>query len=293
MALAAVALISKTFSKIEAIFSADHASRPSSIAQQALMLKASTFGLERKELRVVVEPSRSLWERAVEAQRCSTGAGESPLGLEADLSRIELIRQKDLEEGKFSRDELVAFTERKSNGLLKFFSSFNAHIPYSYSMKGVPSDPEALLKHYVQQALGLPQGMDALTWLRQCAKGEKGSFMEARALHLCAFLKLLGDGNKAISDDLNLHISQGDPVAINPVPVKSGKLVPPVAVTGSVGQYAMEYEVRGEVVSLNHYNERGESRSLEHYQTSRTATVFVPDANGDVEYVVHRKFDTI
>jgi hypothetical protein len=291
MASAAISVVSQVLSKVQTMLGAGIASRPSSIAQKALASKAPVLGLEKKELSVIVGPSKSLWERALEDQQCTTVAGESPLRLETDISRIELIRQKEVEEGKFTRDELLALTERKSNGLLKFFSSVNGNMPYPYSIKGVKPDPEAILKYYVQQALGLPKGMDALKWLRKCATGENGSFMEARALHLCAFLKLLGDGNKAISDDLNTHISQGDAIAINPVPIKNGQLVPPVAVMSTIGQFAMGYEVKGDVVSLDRYNELGERRSLENYQTSRTVTVFKQDVNGEVEYVIKRKFE--
>lgn len=292
MASVAISIVSQVLSKVQTILGARTASRPVSIAQKAFAPKAPVLGLEKKKLSVIVGPSKSLLECALEDQQCATVAGESLLGLKTDISRIELIRQKEVEEGKFSRDELLALTERKSNGQLKFFSSVNANMPYAYSIKG-KSDPEALLNHYVQQALGLPKGMDALKWLRKCATGENGSFMEARGLHLCAFLKLLGDGNKAIADDLNIHISQGEAIAINPMPVKNGQLVPPVAVMSSIGQFAMGYEVKGEVVSLDRYNDLGERRSLENYQTSRTVTVFTPDVNGEVEYVIKRKFDRI
>jgi hypothetical protein len=290
----AISLISHSFHKVQAIFGIRPApSVPSSVAQKALGPKALSLGLERKELSVVIGPSKSLWDRALDAHQSTTQAGEPPLRLEMDVPTIELIRQKEVEEGKFSRDELLAFTERKSNGILKFFSSFNAKIPFPYSIKGVKSDPEAILEYYVRQAVGLPKGMDPLTWLRKCATGANGSFMEGRALHLCAFLKLLGDGNKAISDDVNSHINRGEPIAVNPVPVKNGKLVPPAAVTSFIGQFAIGYELQEEVISLDRYNELGERRSLERYQTSRTVTVFTPDANSEVEYVVKRKFEQL
>jgi len=210
-----------------------------------------------------------------------------------EIDDIEKLLKGDIrEEGAFTPEELAKFTGRTLDGTLKAFSSFNREFVYPYTISQVKSKEgksytDALFEHFATQAVGLPQP----EFFKECLEGERGEFLQKRAIQVGAFLKLLGDKNIPTYDSMgmdisNITLSKG----INPIPSKAGTLIIDCALKG-IGNSIVSYTVMGEEVGLYANADIGKpnAKPLARFRATRTGSVFVPDHDGKVEYsIVHR-----
>ncbi len=194
--------------------------------------------------------------------------------VESSFDEILHSKEAFLEEGTFSKYELLDYTGPHAEGYSRHFSSFNG--AYPYQIDGVAMNTEAVFKHFSRRLPGINKE-NPIESFQSLIRRDHGRALQDRALQVSAFLKLIGDNNVVFSDAAFEKLMPLG-VITNSTSVKHGKIDPIIM---NIGRRMIGFEVLGEEVTF-------ESKGT--YQTSRRVLVSIPDMDGNVKYTIVRSF---
>jgi hypothetical protein len=187
-------------------------------------------------------------------------------------------KESKLQEGEYTKENLVSYVHENSH------FSIGAE-GYAYRVQDIAEKQEpytqTLYRSYVQQFLGSDRAKPeetALERFKDCIEGNQGKFLEKRALQLSAFLKLLGDHNCALPQDINDHLVTRH-LEMDVDPSVHGRLDVMFSQEG-LGSQKIIFQIRGEQFSL--YATENREAPLGVFQTSRMFEISPPDQNGNV-----------
>lgn len=232
----------------------------------------------------------SLGEQILRYQGQKELLQQKQLGSRIDrLAFVEeyLNREESKKElGEYSKEHLVSYVNEDSH-----FSVCTDD--YRYRIAGIAEKQESYVKtlyhSYVRQFLGSNRDKPEETpseRFKDCIEGNQGSFYEKRALQLSAFLKLLGDHNSAIPQEINDHLVQRQ-LEMAVVPSTSGQLDVLFA-QESLGDQKIIFQVKGERFPV--YATENRDQPLGIFQTARQFKVSPPDQNGNVKCSISHSY---
>ncbi len=192
-------------------------------------------------------------------------------------------KESKLQEGNYTRENLVSYVHENSH------FSIGAE-NYAYRVRDIVEKQEpytqTLYTSYVQQFLGLKPEEIASERFKDCIEGNQGKFLERRALQLSAFLKLLGDHNCALPQDINDHLVTRQ-LEMGVDPSVSGRLDVMFSQEG-LGSQKIIFQVRGEQFPVYATENREEPLGI--FQTSRMFEISPPDQNGSVSCSISHSY---
>jgi hypothetical protein len=198
--------------------------------------------------------------------------------VESSFDEILHSKEAFLEEGTFSKYELLDFTRPHAEGYSRHFSSFNG--AYPYQIDGVAMNTEAVFKHFSSRLPGRINEKSPIEFFQSLIRRDHGRALQDRALQVSAFLKLIGDNNAVFSDAAFEKLMPLG-VITNSTSVKHGRIDPIIM---NIGRRMIGFEVLGEEVTF-------ESKGT--YLTSRRVLVSIPDFDGNVKYTIVRSFSPV
>jgi len=188
--------------------------------------------------------------------------------------------------GQYTKEDLVSYVNDNSH------FSIGAE-NYQYRIAGIEEKQESYVKtlydFYVRQFLGSQRDRPEETpfeRFKDCIEGNQGKFYEKRALQLSAFLKLLGDHNSAIPQDINDHLVQRQ-LEMSVEPSLTGRLDVLMA-QESLGDQKIIFQVSGERFPV--YSTENREQPLGVFQTARQFKVSPPDQNGSVKCSISHNY---
>lgn len=186
--------------------------------------------------------------------------------------------------GKYTKKQLMDFARLDNH-----FAGFQKG--YFHRIGGVAEQPHedylfTMYRHYVTTVLGAKEGAsraELRTHFNTCLVREENPELQNKALHLSAFLKLLGEHNRAFPQGFNESTLEDREVRLNIEHSKenAGTIVVPPLHAGSLG---ISFSVDGEKFTLSSM----EGEELARYQAPRNIRIEMPKANGDVAFIIER-----